>query len=208
MPLTLSMRCGDDFYVGDNQVILREIHSSFQSVVALSSGQQFTVVADSAIEVLPEVFVSMGHEDQSNMVRLVIDAPREQLILTGRNYRKLDRSAVTRNAVVAEDVLRGAINLGLGDNLVEARERITRMVKLSAPYTHRSGNRRYKDFGFYTEAGQIKGVFKISEEVFEDVMCPDCQAVGGTCATCDSTGWVKKEVEKTIRAADAIGDHV
>lgn len=205
MPLTLSMRGGDDFYVDDTQVILREIHSSFQAVVVLNDGQSFKVFEDRAVEVLPGVYISMGHEDQSNMVRMVIDAPRDKLILTGRNYRKRDMSVRARHPGITDQVIEDAISIGMGDTIKDAREEILRMVKLSAPLSHRAGNRRYKYHGFFVEDGQVKGVFKISEEeVIGDVVCPDCNDDGLTCDTCGDKGWVAKELAESIVNRDLV----
>lgn len=88
MPLVLSLRAGQDFYVEDAQLVVGEIRgdTSFTLMVA-ATGKTFEITDQRAEEVLPDVFVSAGDRPQAGLARVAIEAPPEKLILRGDNYR-------------------------------------------------------------------------------------------------------------------------
>lgn len=90
MPLVLSLRVGQDFFVGDEQVTISKIvgHSRFE-VVVTSSGRTYTVSDQEATELreLPDVYLSAGDRPQLGLARVAIDAPREIPILRGEALR-------------------------------------------------------------------------------------------------------------------------
>ena len=88
MALTLSMSRWDDFYLDDHCVIVTEIVSPTHTVVMTEDKVKHDILDDKATEILPDVFVSVGHHRNPNGVRLAIRAPRSIRILTGANYRK------------------------------------------------------------------------------------------------------------------------
>lgn len=87
MALILSMREGEDFFVEDCRVVVSSIENERHFVV-VSGGQAHHVTDDKMVEVLPDVLISVGARAQSGLARLVIEAPRDKLILRGENYRK------------------------------------------------------------------------------------------------------------------------
>jgi sRNA-binding carbon storage regulator CsrA len=95
MALILSMKAGEDFYVGDACVSVRRITSPTSFVLRRASdGAVFTVDDKKAAEILPNVFVSAGHHAHEGTARVAIDAPRELRILRGVSYLENERNRV------------------------------------------------------------------------------------------------------------------
>ena len=92
MPLVLSLRVGQDFFVGDEHVTVTKItgYSKFDVEVA-SSGRTYHVNDQEAIELheLSDVYLSAGDRPQAGLARVAIDAPREIPILRGNAARNL-----------------------------------------------------------------------------------------------------------------------
>lgn len=89
MPLILSLRRNEDFYVADERVVLTRIRSKNDfDVVVESVGKEFQITDLEAVEIIPDVFVSAGDYYQTGQVRVVIEAPREIRILRGERYRE------------------------------------------------------------------------------------------------------------------------
>lgn len=88
MPLVISLRTEQDFYVGNEQFVIGAIHSprSFQ-VIHAASGKVFEIDDSRAVEVLPDVLLSSGDQGLPNTARLVINAPRNILVIRGDAYR-------------------------------------------------------------------------------------------------------------------------
>ena len=88
MPLVLSLRTGQDFYVGDEQLIVQTVRGStcFDVRVA-STGKVHEITNSQAAEVLDDVFVSAGDRPQPGLARVAIEAPSYLLILRGEKYR-------------------------------------------------------------------------------------------------------------------------
>lgn len=92
MPLVLSLREGDDFYVADQQFLVNRIYDEtsfdlFKAGDPEETHHPIAVTEKQAVEVMPDVYVSAGDLFQRGCVRAVIDAPREILILRGDKYR-------------------------------------------------------------------------------------------------------------------------
>ncbi len=88
MALILSMRNGDDFYLGDRRVVVSEITGPRQFTVTTEDGVAHGIVADRMAEIFPDVFVGCGKSGTYIQVRVAIDAPREVTILRGTKYRE------------------------------------------------------------------------------------------------------------------------
>ncbi|WP_113152749.1 hypothetical protein [Nitratireductor sp. OM-1] len=97
MPLVLSLREGDDFYVSEQQFSVDRIYdeTSFDLVRGDAAGEVSEPIAVTelqAVEIMPDVFVSAGNLFQKGIIRAVIDAPRDMLILRGDKYRSQETS--------------------------------------------------------------------------------------------------------------------
>lgn len=89
MPLVLSLKPGDDFWVRQTQVVVADIENANRFWVRVAGNPKPVEITDSeATEVVPDVFVSSGGFYKYGMVRLAIEAPQEIEILRGDRYRK------------------------------------------------------------------------------------------------------------------------
>jgi sRNA-binding carbon storage regulator CsrA len=90
MALVLSLRKGDDFYIGDQQFVVDTIDSdvSFQ-LKNLRSGRCFFVSDGRAVRLMKGAYVSagVGNPDYLYTVKLSIEADRQLLVLRGDIYR-------------------------------------------------------------------------------------------------------------------------
>ena len=80
MPLTLGLREGDAFCVGDDRFTVSEVVGKFKFKLTRGDGKQFTVTERFAVEIADEVFVSAGSHPQNGIARVAIDAPRRLAI--------------------------------------------------------------------------------------------------------------------------------
>jgi hypothetical protein len=88
MPLVLSLREGQDFYVAEDQFVVDEIRDETDFTIRHAKTKQLFDVTDAhAVEILPDVLVSAGDNAPSSMVRVTIDAPEQILVLRGDKYR-------------------------------------------------------------------------------------------------------------------------
>ena len=91
MPLAIGVREGEDFYVGNDKFLLEEIVSetNFKLVHCTPAmNYQFRVTDQQMTEVMPNVKVGVGLKGTMNMVRVLIDAPKNLKILRGELYRE------------------------------------------------------------------------------------------------------------------------
>lgn len=93
MPLVLSLKEGDDFWVGDRQLTVDQIESGSKFSLRLDGSDRPKEITDAkAREVLPDVFVSAGGFYKYGMIRVVIEAPRSIEILRGDRHRQRQRA--------------------------------------------------------------------------------------------------------------------
>lgn len=88
MPLVLSLRRNEDFFVGDEQFVVKAIHSETSfSLKRASNGATIQIDDSKSVEIMPNVFVSAGEKPESFIARCAIDAPRSTLIVRGDKRR-------------------------------------------------------------------------------------------------------------------------
>lgn len=88
MSLVLSLKEGDDFWVGHTQFVLHRITAATDFTLRnADTGQDFVVTDAEATEILPDVFASAGDFFKYGMVRVALEAPRSVEILRGARYR-------------------------------------------------------------------------------------------------------------------------
>ncbi len=90
MPLVLSLREGQDFYLDDEQLVVRRVQGlmRFELQVA-KTGKLHEITDAESSEVLEDVFVSAGDRPQKGIARVAIEAPREVRITRGDRYREM-----------------------------------------------------------------------------------------------------------------------
>lgn len=84
MPLILGLQKGHDFFVGADmtQVVVSDIEDG-QHFTLTVNGQDFKISDECSQEILPDVRISCGNRSNSELARLIIDAPREIGIYRG-----------------------------------------------------------------------------------------------------------------------------
>lgn len=88
MALVLSIREGGDFYIGEFQYVVTKILSpSSFLLLDVEDNYEFEITGERNQEIMRDVFVSAGVYDIMDMARVVIDAPRDILVLRGDKKR-------------------------------------------------------------------------------------------------------------------------
>ena len=88
MALVLTLKQGEDFYVDRDQYFLREIVSEGTVRIARArDGAAFDVDDRQKTQVDDGVFLQIGDHMTSKACRLMIQAPRQLLIVTGAKKR-------------------------------------------------------------------------------------------------------------------------
>lgn len=88
MALVLVLREHQDFYVRDDQFIMREIISDVEfEIEHVKTGTIFKINDRRGVEVLQDVVISAGAHPQKHLARVAITAPRSITILRGDRYR-------------------------------------------------------------------------------------------------------------------------
>ena len=89
MALVLGLKKGEDVYVDSRQLVVERILSSNRVVIRTDAGCEHECVDNRMVEVLDDVFVSVGMGmDVEGVIRLAIEAPREKCILRGALVRR------------------------------------------------------------------------------------------------------------------------
>lgn len=84
MPLVLSMREGDDVYVGGKRFVLTEIVDENEFYLDDDAGKTHKIVDVMSTEICQDVYASSGGVLYMGVVRLVLDAPRRIAIARGK----------------------------------------------------------------------------------------------------------------------------
>jgi hypothetical protein len=88
MPLILSLREGQDFYVDEEQIVVGRVYALTRfDLYVPRTGARHLITEQESIEVLPEVFVSAGDRPQRGIARVAIEAPHAIILLRGDKYR-------------------------------------------------------------------------------------------------------------------------
>jgi len=89
MPLVLSLREGQDFFLDDEQVFVEKVDGLMQfRLVVAATRKSFEITDAESAEVLPNVYVSAGDRPQRGIARVAIDAPRNIRIMRGDRWRE------------------------------------------------------------------------------------------------------------------------
>ena len=95
MSLVLTLRAGQDFYVGETRFEVMEVDGPNQFYIAEAKQgapspepEDWIEITDrEATEILPFVMASSGDYLDTGAIRIALRAPRSILILRGENYR-------------------------------------------------------------------------------------------------------------------------
>jgi len=93
MALILGVTNKSVFYIGDTPVKVVSTEG-YEKIVVEVEGKQFTITDKERLEIYPDVLVSSGKptgKAENFLPRLVIDAPKEIVILRQELYERQDR---------------------------------------------------------------------------------------------------------------------
>jgi hypothetical protein len=76
MALTLGLKAGDGFTVGQHRIVLEKPISDTRCIVSVDRGKQYYLSTEQSVEVVEEVYVSVGKRSTTKFTRLAIDAPQ------------------------------------------------------------------------------------------------------------------------------------
>lgn len=89
MALVLSLKEGQDFYVGDEQFVVDRVDGESQfTLIRTEDGRRFAITDEASSEVAEDVFVSAGDRSPALLARVSIEAPPDILILRGDKRRQ------------------------------------------------------------------------------------------------------------------------
>jgi hypothetical protein len=94
MALVLSLKEGQDFYVGPERFVVDSVIDETNFTLTRASDARVFKITDArAAEIADEVFVSAGDKPMAVLARVSIEAPPEKLILRGDKYRQQKQQA-------------------------------------------------------------------------------------------------------------------
>lgn len=103
MPLTLGIKPGHSFYVGDTKVEVSEVlgpHKFKVTVYEQTMNRIFTVTDQRSTEVMPNVLLSTGLNSSPELMRVVVEAPRHIRVLREKLYLRAQAQCGERSAHV------------------------------------------------------------------------------------------------------------
>lgn len=91
MPLVLSLKEKQDFYVGDLRFEVVKIHHPLKfDIQDMQTGVIHDIGSKHSVEIVEDVFVAAGNHPQSSTVRVAIEAPNDVQLLRGDKKRALE----------------------------------------------------------------------------------------------------------------------
>lgn len=89
MPLIMSLKKGQDFYIGDRRFIITDVVSDVEFTVRdEQTRRDFKITDKRSTEVMPDVFISAGEKVQTLIARVAVDAPPSLIVVRGDKYRE------------------------------------------------------------------------------------------------------------------------
>lgn len=168
MALILGIEKGQDFFIGDVQVIVTEIYSATHfrvTVIEENDEEHFEITDKMKVPVItkqaycPEkrtmvekvvASIQAGSRGGRDLARVAIEAPRSVEILRGELYRR----TVSGDYELSYSAKKDAERLFKDVN----EPAILEMVRQSAKVTHPFGNRRYEDYVFKMDGKKVEGI--------------------------------------------------
>lgn len=88
MALALGVRPDEHVYIGDTKVGITQVFDPWKFEVKTADGHTDVVSHEDWVELMPEVWLSVGSKSSRKMLRLLIDAPRSVTILRDKVYER------------------------------------------------------------------------------------------------------------------------
>lgn len=218
MALILGVERGNDFFIGNTQVIVTAIYSPVHFRVTVIEGDddesQYEVDDKRKVPVMfkkeyspevggmvakPLVTLQAGTRGSMDLARIAIEAPRTIEVLRGNLYRKTSFGDYELSADALADMKELMPNASTED--------VIDMVARAAKITHVKGNKRYEDYVFKMDGKRIEAISAYTPDevpvgdapctgsekgtiLYDD--CPECDGTG--CGRCDDGLVVIKRV--------------
>lgn len=174
MPLTLSFLAGEDFYVDKKRFVVEEVFLAKGCIVSNEEGEEFEVMPDKAVPILPTAKLSEGHRVIEGKTRIVYMAPRSVEVKRGDSFRH-------------PEAVEQAELLGL------SLDELMMMIELAAPVTDERGDWRYEKYILDIRDGKCFGIWEKdnpeSPVIMRNRPCVFCEEQEG-CDVCEHTGEV------------------
>jgi hypothetical protein len=88
MPLVLSLKESQDFFVGEERFVVDNVYSETRFTIwHEGTGKTHMITDEIATEVLPDVFISSGDRHSNSTASVAIDAPSNIMVLRGDKKR-------------------------------------------------------------------------------------------------------------------------
>jgi len=96
MALILAAQEGESIFVGDTKVVVEQIITPTRFKVRVEGGMDaiYEIGIKHRTEILPDVYLSAGDTGNIDFVKLVLEAPRNRVILRERLYRNAKKGGV------------------------------------------------------------------------------------------------------------------
>lgn len=89
MALVLALRKDQSFFVGADEFTIKEVYSQEDFLLENVETKKVHRVTDrKMVEVLPKVYISVGDRQQTSLIRIAIEAPRDIKILRSTALEK------------------------------------------------------------------------------------------------------------------------
>lgn len=93
MSLVLSIRKGEDFFVGDDRFIMTARDANNNVVLHNDTLGDVFINPDFSVEVQPDVKLTVSLAVEDNVTRVMVTAPRKIAVMLGRRYREMGINA-------------------------------------------------------------------------------------------------------------------
>jgi hypothetical protein len=172
MGLVLSFKPGADFYVADTQFFVTEASGVGQATVVGPNGT-YELTDHRAVEIYPGCPASLSDKSAPGLAAIVFGAPKTLPIVTGDKYRagtkpkveaQVSSTAEHKVTSIYPAAIEQAKAIGFVGNV---EKELLDLLALSAPVTHRYGNRRFDELVFDVQNGRLRSVACLTDAEFE-----------------------------------------
>ena len=88
MPLVLTLKAGEDFYVDDQQFMVEQIYDDTHfRICHMQTQKQYEIGHEHKVEVFPEISLRAAFDPTGRTVRVDVQAPQRMKILRGDKKR-------------------------------------------------------------------------------------------------------------------------
>lgn len=96
MALTIGLKPNSAFYINDTRVTVEQVFTSMNFKIKVhgkAMDSLFNITDRRSVEIMPKVMCSAGNKGSTDIVKIVIDAPRNMKILREKLYKQAQAEA-------------------------------------------------------------------------------------------------------------------